>query len=186
MAACLYDIAFIICFPLTQLYDHVQSVEVVLYNTGKVGLDFCALGGTDSQELAPGHPTISPTMVTEHGATPFPLTFSPSPPPPHLLRLTPSPHPLPRTSSPSPPTPHLLSPLLLSPHLLPGPSPSTGEPETHYSLPPRSSSRIQENSPGTCTQCVDSLLAWQLNIPLSSMVSSSQATRLMLELSTAP
>ena len=112
MAACLYDIAFIICFPLTQLYDHVQSVEVVLYNTGKVGLDFCALGVTDSQELAPGYPTISPTMVTEHGATPFPLTFSPSPPPPHLLPLTPS---------LVPPPLHLLTHSLVPPplHLLP-------------------------------------------------------------------
>ena len=51
-------------FPVfLQLYDQVQSVEVVLYNSGKVDLDFCALGVSDYTQLTPGHPTISPTMV---------------------------------------------------------------------------------------------------------------------------
>ena len=75
---------------------------------------------------------------------------------------SPSHPPWPLTSSP----PH--------PYLLPGPSPSTGEADTHHSVPPRSSSRIQENSPGT-----QYTVSFHLNVHLPSMVE-------VLELSAAP
>ena len=48
-----------------QLYDQVQSMEIVLYNSGKVDLEFCVMGvsNCDSKELAPGQISVSPLMV---------------------------------------------------------------------------------------------------------------------------
>ena len=48
--------------PVLQLYDQVQTVEVVLYNRGKVDLDFCAMGLMDTppDKLSLGEVTVSP------------------------------------------------------------------------------------------------------------------------------
>ena len=50
---------FICCI---QLYDQVQSTEIVLYNRGKVDLEFCAMGlrDTSSDRLTPGEITVVP------------------------------------------------------------------------------------------------------------------------------
>ena len=51
-------------FHILQHYGQVQSSTVVLYNSGKVDLEFCAMGVvTDSKQLAPGQVSISPAMV---------------------------------------------------------------------------------------------------------------------------
>lgn len=46
----------------SQLYDQVQTTEIVLYNGGKVDLDFCALGLMDTppDKLSPGEVSVSP------------------------------------------------------------------------------------------------------------------------------
>lgn len=45
-----------------QLYDQVQSAEVVLYNRGKVELEFCAMGLRDTppDKLSPGEISVIP------------------------------------------------------------------------------------------------------------------------------
>ena len=51
-------------FRVTQLYDQTYTTEVVLYNSGKVGLDYCTLGVDDSNplDLKPGCVSVSPLM----------------------------------------------------------------------------------------------------------------------------
>ena len=59
-----------------QLYDHVQSTEIVLYNSGKVDMDFCVMGVTDTKDLTPGQFSVTPLMVCMH-LTPAYLSLIP-------------------------------------------------------------------------------------------------------------
>ena len=46
-----------------QLYSQVVTSELVLYNTGKVDMDFTALGVAKDNELRPGEISVQPAMV---------------------------------------------------------------------------------------------------------------------------
>ena len=47
-----------------QIYNQVYTDEVTITNTGKVSLDFCAMGVTDAIDLHPGQVSVTPTMVS--------------------------------------------------------------------------------------------------------------------------
>ena len=46
-----------------QPYNQVLSSELVLCNTGKVDLDFTALGVSDKKDLSPGEVLVEPSKV---------------------------------------------------------------------------------------------------------------------------
>ena len=46
-----------------QLYGQVLTTEIVLYNTGKVDMDFTALGVCRESQLAPGEVSVQPPSV---------------------------------------------------------------------------------------------------------------------------
>ncbi len=50
---------------VVQLYDQVQSAEIVLYNSGKVDMDFCVMGvsTSDIKDMTPGQISVTPLMV---------------------------------------------------------------------------------------------------------------------------
>ena len=52
--------------PLTypQIYNQVYTDEVTITNTGKVSLDYCAMGVTDAIDLHLGQVSVTPTMVS--------------------------------------------------------------------------------------------------------------------------
>lgn len=60
----------VVSLNFLQLYDQVQSSEIVLYNTGKVGMEFCVMGATSSsnRDLAPGEVSVTPLMVSATAA----------------------------------------------------------------------------------------------------------------------
>lgn len=48
-----------------QLYSQVLTSEVVLYNSGKVDMDFATLGVSDKLDLAPGEISVQPATVCQ-------------------------------------------------------------------------------------------------------------------------
>jgi len=51
-----------ILFLSCQLYDQAAVAEIVLHNTGKVGLNFVVLNVDSGNKLLPGAPNVSPVQ----------------------------------------------------------------------------------------------------------------------------
>lgn len=59
-----YNLLFHVLYVLLfcQLYDQAAVAEIVLHNTGKVGLNFVVLNVDSGSKLIPGAPNVSPVQ----------------------------------------------------------------------------------------------------------------------------
>lgn len=59
-----YNLLFHVLYVLLfcQLYDQAAVAEIVLHNTGKVGLNFVVLNVDSGNKLIPGAPNVSPVQ----------------------------------------------------------------------------------------------------------------------------